>query len=337
MGHRKQHAPRRGSLRFLYRVRARQQKGRVRNWKHYSGEPHFLGFAGFKAGMTRIAYEEDNKTNPFFGKELMKAVTVVEVPPLVLFGIKVYEKDDYGLKAVGEVLAKDLNKDLARKIRLPGAEYKSEEKLAELEKVLKNDYEIRGLFHTQPSKASVPRIKPDIIEIPVSGGANAKDRFEYAKSLLGKEIRVRDVMKNGTLIDVIAVTKGKGYQGPVKRFGVRLLTRKNRKGKRRVGSIGPWKPNKTMYTIARAGQMGYHQRVEYHKRIMKISESPEEINPSGGFVNYGLIKNDFVLLLGSVPGPKKRLIRLRKTIRPTNIYLDTEPKITYTSKQSQQA
>jgi large subunit ribosomal protein L3 len=91
-----------------------------------------------------------------------------------------------------------------------------------------------------------------------------------------------------------------------------------------------------MYTVARSGQMGYHQRVEYHKRLMKISESPDEVNPKGGFVNYGLIKNDYVLLLGSVPGPKKRLIRLRKTVRPSNIYLDTEPKITYISKQTQQ-
>ena len=336
MGRRKWHAPRHGSLRFFKRKRARQQKGRVRNWLHYAGEPHFLGFAGFKAVMTRIAYEEDNKTNPFFGKELMKAVTVVEVPPLVLFGIKVYEKDDYGLRSVGEVLAKDLNKDLARKFRMPGAEYKSDEKMQELEKLIKPEHEIRGLFHTQPNKASVPRIKPDIIEIPVSGGANAKDRLKFAKDLLGKEIRIRDTMKNGTLIDVISVSKGKGFQGAVKKFGVRLQGRKNRKGKRRVGSIGPWKPNRTMYTVARSGQMGYHQRVEYHKRLMKISESPDEVNPKGGFVNYGLIKNDYVLLLGSVPGPKKRLIRLRKTVRPSNIYLDTEPKITYISKQTQQ-
>ena len=119
--------------------------------------------------------------------------------------------------------------------------------MQELEKLIKPEHEIRGLFHTQPNKASVPRIKPDIIEIPVSGGANAKDRLKFAKDLLGKEIRIRDTMKNGTLIDVISVSKGKGFQGAVKKFGVRLQGRKNRKGKRRVGSIGPWKPNRTMH------------------------------------------------------------------------------------------
>jgi large subunit ribosomal protein L3 len=170
----------------------------------------------------------------------------------------------------------------------------------------------------------------------VSGGANATKKFEYAVEFLGKELRARDILKNGTLIDVISVSRGKGFQGPIKKFGVRLQSRKNRKGKRRVGSIGPWKPNKTMYTIARAGQMGYHQRIEYHKRIMKMSESPDEINPKGGFLNYGVVKNDYIMLLGSVPGPKKRLIRIRKTVRPKNIYIDTEPKITYISKQSQQ-
>jgi large subunit ribosomal protein L3 len=286
--------------------------------------------------MTRIAYEEDHSTSPFFGKELMKAVTIVEVPPIVLFGIKVYNKDDYGVHTVGEVLTKDLSNELRRKIRLPGEEYNVEEKLKQLKENLKPEYEIRGLFHTQPSKASVPRIKPDIIEIPVSGGANATKKFEYAVEFLGKELRARDILKNGTLIDVISVSRGKGFQGPIKKFGVRLQTRKNRKGKRRVGSIGPWKPNKTMYTIARAGQMGYHQRIEYHKRIMKMSESPDEINPKGGFLNYGVVKNDYIMLLGSVPGPKKRLIRIRKTVRPKNIYIDTEPKITYISKQSQQ-
>ena len=39
------------------------------------------------------------------------------------------------------------------------------------------------------------------------------------------------------------------------------------------------------------------------------------MNPKGGFVNYGLVKGDYVLLQGSVPGPRKRLILFRKGIR----------------------
>jgi large subunit ribosomal protein L3 len=82
--------------------------------------------------------------------------------------------------------------------------------------------------------------------------------------------------------------------------------------------------------------MGFHQRVEYNKRIVKISEDADEINPQGGFIKYGLVKNDFVLLLGSVPGPKKRLIRFRHALRPKKVFEKSVPEITYINKLSQQ-
>jgi len=337
MGHRKQSAPRRGSLAYMPRKRASHYKGRVRNWLDQSGDPKFLGFAGFKAGMTHIAYIEDQKTSPFFGKELMKAATVVEVPPMVLFGIKVYLRDEYGLNCIGEVYAKDIKKELDRKIATPNAEkYDFESKISALESKLGKGMEIRGLFHTQPYNTPLPRIKPDIMEIKVSGGKSIKEQFNYVKELLGKEMRVRDILKEGSMIDVIAVTKGKGFQGVVKRHGTKLLPRKNRKGKRRVGSIAAWIPARTLYTVPRAGQIGFTNRVEYHKRIMKISENGDEINPKGGFIRYGLINNDYLILMGSVPGPQKRLIRLRETIRPILRFTDNVPELTYISKQSRQ-
>jgi large subunit ribosomal protein L3 len=69
---------------------------------------------------------------------------------------------------------------------------------------------------------------------------------------------------------------------------------------------------------------------------MKISEDADEINPKGGFIRYGLVKNDFVLLLGSVPGAKKRLIRLRSSMRPRAVHEVSVPEITYINKLSQQ-
>jgi len=156
------------------------------------------------------------------------------------------------------------------------------------------------------------------------------------KNLLGKEVRVRDCVIEGSLIDSIAVTKGKGYQGAEKKWHFKLAPRKNRKGKRRIGCIGPWNPARSPYTIARAGQCGLHARIEYHKRIVKISENVEEINPKGGFIRYGLIKNDYLVILGSVPGPKKRVIRIRDSIRPVKAGPTAAPEITYINKQSQQ-
>jgi len=140
-------------------------------------------------------------------------------------------------------------------------------------------------------------------------------------------------------VDTIAVTKGKGFQGPVKRFGVRIQYGKAKRSSkaRVVGSIGPWSPSRTMWTVPMAGQMGYHKRTEYNKKILKIGEATEvdEINPEGGFVKYGLVKNNYVLLKGSVPGPSKRLVMLRKAVRPHGKHNDPA-QISYISTKSKQ-
>jgi len=337
MGHRKKHAPRHGSLAFLPRKRAAHIKGRVRHWLDHSEDINFLGFAGFKAGMTHIAYIEDQRNSPYFGKELMKPVTLIEVPPLILIGVRVYREDDYGKYVLGELFTKEINNFLTRKINIPDFEkYNFDEIKENLLNKINNTCEIRGIFQTQPYETSIPRKKPDIIEIKVNSNKDPVEEFNFALNYLGQEIRARDVLTEGELIDVIAITKGKGFQGPVKRFGIKILTRKNNKIKRAVACIGPWHPARVLYTVPRPGQMGFHQRTEYHKRIMLIGENEEEINPKGGLINYGKIKGDYLLVLGSVPGPKKRLIRLRKTIRPLKSFKVQSPEITFISRESQQ-
>lgn len=111
-----------------------------------------------------------------------------------------------------------------------------------------------------------------------------------------------------------AVSKGKGFSGVVKRFGVKMQSRKGKK-ERIVGSIGPWHPATVMFTVARAGQLGYQKRTEFNKKLLKVG-SDKEINPKGGLKNYGIIRNDWLIVEGSVPGPAKRCIAMRKGIRP---------------------
>ena len=337
MGHRKQHAPRHGSLAFHPRKRAKTIKGRVRHWLNFSGDICFLGFVGFKAGMTHITYIEDQSTSPYYGKEIMKPITVIEVPPLILIGIRVYNEDEYGKYVIGELNTKEINNYLLRKINVPNSEkYDFEKTKANLIKKLNNSSEIRGIFQTQPHLTSLPRKKPDIIEIKTNSTKKPLEEFNFALSYLGKEIRAREVLTQGELIDALAVSKGKGFQGPVKRHGIRILSRKSNKTRRGVASIGPITPSRVLYTVARPGQLGFHQRTEYHKRIMLIGENEEEINPKGGFIKYGEIKGDYILVLGSVPGPKKRLIRIRKTIRPIRSFITKAPEITFISRESQQ-
>ena len=337
MASRKKHAPRHGSLAYLPRKRAAQIKGRIRNWPDIDEDMGFLGFAGFKAGMTHITYIEDQEDSPYYGKELMKAVTIIEVPPLLLVGVKVYKKDEYGKYIIGELYSPNQNENLSRKINPPNPEnYDFQEKKDKLLEKIDDSCEIRGMFQTQPYKVSLPRKKPDIMEIKVNSIDDPVEEFNFTTDLLGKEIRARDVFTEGELIDVISVSKGKGFQGPVKRSGIKILTRKNDKIRRGVACIGAWHPARVRYTVPRPGQLGFHQRTEYHKRIMKIGENEEEINPKGGFINYGKVSGDYLMMLGSVPGPKKRTIRLRKTIRPKESFEVKSPEITFVNRESQQ-
>ena len=335
MGHRKQSAPRHGSLGYHPRKRASHFTGRWRTWGDLSfDEPTLLGFAAYKAGMTHVIYIEVRKSNPFFGHELVKAATILDTPPVVVCAIRAYQSTPKGLKVLGEVWAGELSEDLRRNFPTP-KEYSMDKALLELEKRIKDVTELRLILHTQPRLTSVPKKKPDIFESKIAGGT-IQAQWQYAKDLLGNELKISDFVKEGGFVDVSAVTKGKGFQGPMKKFGIKKLPRKSRKTVRGVGSIGPWTPSQTMWTIARSGQMGFHQRVEYNKRILKIGIDPKEIIPAGGFLNYGLIRGDYLLVLGSIPGTRKRMIRLRQAIRPPKNIPETPPDIVYISLASKQ-
>jgi len=336
MAHRKKHAPRHGSLAYLPRKRAAIIKGRIRHWDTLTNNDTFQGFAGFKVGMTHITYIEDQKNSPYYGKELMKPVTIVEVPSLILIGIRLYSTDDYGKFIVGDIFTKEINDFITRKINVPDYEKYDFKKIKnDISKKINETSEIRGVFQTQPYKTSISRKKPDIIEIKFAT-SDPKKSFSSLLKKLGKEIRARDVFNEGELIDVISVSKGKGFQGPVKRSGIRILTRKNSKVQRAVACIGPWHPARVLYTVPRPGQLGFHQRTEYNKRIMLIGENEEEINPKGGFIRYGMVKGDYLLILGSIPGPKKRLIRIRKSLRPRSPFITQSPEISFINRESQQ-
>jgi large subunit ribosomal protein L3 len=87
-----------------------------------------------------------------------------------------------------------------------------------------------------------------------------------------------------------------------------------------------------MWTVPRAGPLGYFARTEYNKTLLKISNDGEEINPPSGFKRYGLVKSH-ILVKGSVPGSVKRLIRLRSPVRPLKTGLETI-EVTYVSKSA---
>lgn len=313
----KAHRPRRGSMGFSPRKRAASEIPKFRSWPDYDGEPRLLDFAGYKAGMTHVVMIDDKRNSPSYGEEIVVPVTVIEAPPLKIAGIRVYKKSNYGLEIAGEVWSTDLDKDASRRIALP----KKTSKVDDLKNIVGIE-EVRAIVYTQPFKVNgIPKKAPEFMEVKIGGAVEAA--LDYIASKLGKEITAAEVFEEGAVVDVAAVTKGKGYQGPVKRWGVITLNEKYARSskRRRIGCLGPWHPHHIRPTVPQGGQMGYHHRTEFNKRIIKI-DSGEGITPNGGFVNYGVVKNDYILISGSVPGPIQRMVRVRDAIRPTRANYD---------------
>ena len=325
--------PRKGSMAYSPRKRAKRQTPRIEAWPEIGEGPKVQGFAGYKAGMTHAFVVDYRSSSNTAGQEIRVPVTVLEAPPMRIAAVRIYENTRYGLRTVGEVWASQVDDVLARLLPLP----KNVEADKAWEKLKGVDVEdVRVLAYTQPKLVSgVPKKKPELMELRIGGGEMEK-RVEYAKSLLGKEIRIADFVKDGAMIDVAAVTKGKGFQGAIKRWGLKLLTHKNSKHRRMVGTLAPKRPGYVRPTVPQAGQMGYHQRTEMNKRVLKIGEKGEEVTPKGGFLHYGNVVNDYVLIHGSVPGPTKRLVRLRDPVRRGGVVLKEAPSVTYVSTESKQ-
>ncbi|HEC86585.1 MAG: 50S ribosomal protein L3 [Thermoplasmata archaeon] len=324
------HHPRRGSMGFSPRKRARAETPHIKSWPEGGEKPKIQGFFGYKAGMTHALVVDYRPTSTTSGKEVIMPVSVVEVPPIKVAAIRAYQKTVYGLKTVGEIWADKFDPELGKRINLP------KNKKDENWDIFKDSDDIRVIVYTQPKLVTgIPKKIPEVRELRIGGGT-IDEQIDYAKSILGNEIKVNDVIAEGDMLDVIAVTKGKGFQGHVKRWGVKLLSHKNSKHRRMIGTAGSWHPNWIQATVPQAGQMGYHQRTEYNKRVIKIGENGEEITPAGGFPHYGIVRNSYILLHGSIPGPAKRLIGMRDAIRYQKGVKVEKPEITYISTSSKQ-
>ena len=307
-------ASRKGSMGFYPRVRAKKITPSI---KAEGKEAKALSFLCYKAGMLQVMGKNAHKGSPSFGQEVVIPATVIECPNLKVFGIRAYGKAEIGSCALVDVLADNIDNTLTRKIvgntkKKEGKEKKDKKTIADFEKILANIDYFTLLVHTQPKVAEFKKT-PDVSEIDIGG--TKEEQLNYAKEKLGKEITIEEVFKEGEFLDVKAVTKGKGFQGVVKRFGVKQHRPKAKK-RRVVGSISPWTPSTVMFTVARPGQMGFHNRTEYNKKIIKISDNIKEVNPVSGFTGYGMVKGKFILIAGSVAGVSKRCIALRKSVRP---------------------
>jgi large subunit ribosomal protein L3 len=323
----KRESPRHGSMQVWPRKRAKRQYARIRSWS--TKEKGLLAFPAYKAGMTHVMAVDTRKNAQTKGETISIPTTILECPPIKIYSIRFYKEDAYGRKVVKEVVV-GKDKHLFRKVF---TQKTNEAVLKELD--VKTFVDVTVTLLTQPGKTGIGKKKPEIFEAGLGG--SVEEKFAWAQEHAGKDIAVAEIFKEGEYVDSHAITIGRGFQGPVKRFGIGLKPHKSEKGRRAPGSLGGWSAQQHfMYRVAHAGQTGYHQRTQYNNQVLKIGEKPQDVTPNGGFLHYGVLHNPYILIKGSLQGPKKRMITLTKAIRLYDRSKHSLPTIETISLESKQ-
>jgi large subunit ribosomal protein L3e len=299
--------------------------------------------------MTHILRDVDRAKAKLDKKEKVEAVTIIETPPLKIVGLVGYIDTPRGLRALSTVWAQHLDQGTLRRFyknwynskRKAFTNYQAEvakdpkRTEAQLNRIRKYCTIVRVIAHTQVNlMKNIRSKKNNIFEIQINGGKNISEKVDFGFKNFEQEIRVDQVFGQNELLDIVGVTKGKGFSGVMKRWGTRHLQKKSHRGYRKVGCIGAWHPARVSWTVARAGQEGFFHRTEINKKIYRIGKgersgvknnattdydiTEKNITPLGGFPHYGVVRDDFLIIKGCCVGPKKRFLLLRKgMIAPT--------------------
>jgi len=304
------HKPRAGSLQFWPRARAPRLIPSV-NWKvleQKHSDKKLLGFIGYKVGMARVLVQDLTQDSMTKNKSIILPVSIIEVPPAKILAVRFYKDNN----VTTQIISHDLDKELKHKITLP-KQWQTTKKLEEQEKNLENYKDITLIIYSIVKKTGKKKT-PDISEIALGG--TIKEKFDFAKQHLGKELNLSEFFSKGQLVDFRGVTTGHGFSGPVKRFGIHLRQHKSEKGQRKVGSIGPWHPSRVTFRVAMAGQHGFFTRTHYNHKIIEIG-SGEKLGLE--FRHYGKIKTNYLIIKGSVQGPPKRQLLFTMPLRETKL------------------
>ena len=294
---------------------------RQRSANTVHAEPKPTCIIGFKAGMTQITMVDDSES-PTKQREINRSCTVIEIPKMEVYAIRLYKRNPisgYQMSA-GEIISSEV----AQRVGM-----KNVHSSVKPESVSQSEYtDVSVLAVAYPSSTNTQQNHIQKFEIKISG-SDIKKKLEFCNGILGKELKAEEVFKPGQYVDVSSITKGHGWQGVIKRFGVQRQDHKATQKIRHVGTLGAYGQAKVMYTAPQAGQMGFNYRTERNKRLLKIAASSavEQINNKSGFKNYGVIRGNYILIDGSVPGPSHRLVRIRGAVSQMNLKNIKEPKI----------
>lgn len=265
---------------------------------------------GYKVGLTHISRTVNRPGSYVHNKDITEVVTLLETPPMTVVGVVGYKPTSKGLTKIGVVWAKHLGQDFLKRVTKSAKQ--EQLKIAfksYLEKASKDDQFLTQKLNQFKKEASVIRViahtnlkklhhegsekwiaaqkKAHVMEIQINGGDIGK-KVDFASSLLEKNVPVDSVFENFEPCDTIAVTKGHGFNGVIARWGCKKLPRKTHRGLRKVGCIGSWHPSRILWTVARAGQMGFHHRTERNKRIYRIGKNLKDSQGKNGMTDFDL-------------------------------------------------
>ena len=216
-----------------------------------------------KVGMTQI-FAEDGTLIP---------VTVLEAGPCVVTQVKTVENDGYEAVQVGFVDKKDkiINKDAKGKKEIIHANGTT--------KAMQGHFKKAGTT----SKRFVREFK-------------FENASEYA---LAQEIKA-DIFAEGDKIDATAITKGKGFQGAIKRLGQHRGPMKHgSKFHRHQGSNGACSsPSRVFKGKGMPGQMGGKKATVRNLEVVRVDA-----------------EKNLLLIKGAVPGPKKAMVTIKETTK----------------------
>merc|ERR1712176_399881 len=284
MSHRKFSAPRHGSLKFLPKKRCVRPRGTPKSFpKDDAKQPiHLTAFIGFKAGMTHVVREAEKPGSAINKKEVVEPVTIIETPPLKVVGVTGYINTPDGPRSIKTVWAAHLSDEVRRRFyrnwfsskkkafSKANKRWESEDGKKSIDRDLdmlkKYAKSVRAICHTQMKGLSLRQKKAHIIEIQINGGNSIADKVDWATNNFEKEVPVNTVFNEAEMIDVIGITKGRGYHGVPSRWHTKKLPRKTHKGLRKVACIGAWHPSRVAFSVARSGQKGYHHRTGITKK-----------------------------------------------------------------------
>ena len=157
--------------------------------------------------------------------------------------------------------------------------------------------EIREVLVNKPRKGNFAK----------AGVANKRFLREFkfenaAEYTVGQEIKA-DIFAEGDKIDATGISKGKGFQGAIKRHGLsRGPMKHGSKYHRHAGSNGPaTTPGRVFKGKHMPGQMGAVKVTVQNLEVVKVDAT-----------------NNLLLVKGAVPGPKKALLVLKETVKKAN-------------------